>query len=46
MIYVLSTQTSSASPSNELLSVDKNDLGLCPEKAQSADFLQTMDGWF
>ena len=44
MITVIAVGTQHIT-SNDLLSLDKNDLNLCPEQAASADFLRAMDGW-
>jgi hypothetical protein len=45
MLIIAVTDKEKAQPQNDLLSVKKDDLNLCPSAAQEADFLQMMDGW-
>lgn len=45
MLIIAVTDKEKAQPKNDLLSVKKDDLNICPSAAQEADFLQMMDGW-
>lgn len=45
MLMIAALNIQSEVQNHDLLDVTANDLNLCPEKAQAAEFLQLMDGW-
>ena len=44
-MLIISLHNKSVQQERDLLSLNKDDLSLCPETVKAADFLQTMDGW-
>jgi hypothetical protein len=45
MIIIALTAQEETQPTQERLSVEKDDMNACPQAAGESDFLDVMDGW-